>query len=412
MAQPTYPRSKFPTDHPVRATTVTPLCLDGFVTTFNELLFELRCWGTDRLRDERDRVIREQRKLRARELALTRVLDERDALAKDQAARDGETEAQSRRKRDTAKKLEELPNLGSAAMNGELSQGQLDPAADLADEESDEEITERAKRTSPLELQKLARERRRAQEREKARRNSVRRRNARSLRKWVEDGFLCGHFELPMEHGGAVVEAFFDQVTARMKPATGEAWEPLDRRQADVLIALCQMEAAEGRHEDDRAQEATVGARVDLHVDISLDGEATMCGVPLPDEWVEAARANARVHLRVVDDDGTVLAEDRARTFVSQKRRRAVVRRDGRCRWPGCNRRLRLQVHHLHPSSWGGGDETSNLASVCAYHHGLLIPHGDYVLDGNPNRPDGLTLRLVTAEERRRRRLEPMTLAV
>ncbi len=368
------------------------------MSTFNDLLFELRCWETDRLRAERDRVIVERRKLRTRELALTRVLDERDALAKDQAARDGETEAQSQRKRETAKKLEQLPNLGNAAMNGELSDEQLEPAADLADEDSDEEITERAKSASPLELQKMARDRRRA-----AREDSVKRRSRRSLRKWVDDdGFLCGRFELPMEHGGAIVEGFFDQVTERMRPATGEAWVPLDRRQADVLIGLCQLEAGA----DEGAEHATVGGRVDVHVDITLDGEATMCGVPLPDEWVDAARSNARVHLRVVDDDGNVIAEDRARTFVSQKRRRAVVRRDGRCRWPGCNRRLRLQVHHLHPSSWGGTDDTSNLASVCAYHHGLLIPHGDYVLDGNPNTPDGLTLRTVTKEERGRRRTE------
>ena len=373
------------------------------MSTFNELLFELRCWETDRLRAAREQVIVERRKLRTRELALTRVLDERDALAKDQAARDGETEAQSQRKRETAKKLERLPNLGNAAMNGELSDEQLEPAADLADEDSDEEITERAKSASPLELQKLARERRRA-----AREDSVQRRAKRSLRKWVDDdGFLCGRFELPMEHGGAIVESFFDQVTARMCPATGEAWEPLDRRQADVLIGLCQMEAGA----EDGAESATVGARVDVHVDISMDGEATMCGVPLPDEWVDAARANARVHLRVVDEAGKVIAEDRARTFVSQKRRRAVVRRDGRCRWPGCNRRLRLQVHHLHPSSWGGSDDTSNLAAVCAYHHGLLVPHGDYVLDGNPNTPDGLTLRIITQDERTRRRLDPMTLA-
>jgi hypothetical protein len=211
-----------------------------------------------------------------------------------------------------------------------------------------------------------------------------------------------------MEHGGAIVESFFDQVAERLRPATGEAWELLERRQADILLALCHMEAGT----EDDATHATVGARVDLHIDISLDGEATMCGVQLPDEWVDAARANARIHLRVVDDDGNVIAEERARTFVSQKRRRAVVRRDGRCRWPGCDRRLRLQVHHLQPSSWAGTDATSNLASVCAYHHGLLIPHGDYVLAGNPNQPDGLVLRLVTAEERRQRRLEPMTLAV
>ena len=373
--------------------------------SFRELCDELRCWDTDRLVEFRERALREARRHEGQALAALRVLDERDALAKDQAARDGVTETNWKRQRTVARKLEQLSHLGSAALDGALSSEQLAPAAELADEDSDAEITETAKHTSPLDLQKMARAERAKPRRE----DSQARRNRRSLRKWQSgDGYLCGRFELPMEHGGAIVEGFFDLVAERMKPATGEAWEPLERRQADILLALCQMEAGA----EDAAESATVGARVDIHVDITLDGEATMCGVPLPDEWVEAARANARIHLRVVDGAGNVIAEDRARTFVSQKRRRAIVRRDGRCRWPGCNRRLRLQVHHLHPSSWGGADDTSNLAAVCAYHHGLLVPHGDYVLDGNPNQPDGLVLRLVTAEERRQRRLEPMTLAV
>ena len=287
--------------------------MDGLVTTFRELCDELRCQDTEQVRAGREEAIREQRKWRTRELAHTLVLDERDALAKDQAARDGETESKSQRKRRTAKKLEHRPNLGNAAMNGELSEDQLDPATDLVDDdEDDEEITETAKHTSPHDLQRMARDRRR----EQSRQDSVKRRNRRSLRKWRDDdGFLCGRFEIPMEHGGAIVESFFDQVVDKMRPATGEAWEPLDRRQADVLITLCQMEAGA----DDNASEATVGARVDVHVDISLDGEATLGGVTLPEEWVDAARANARIHLRVVDDDGNVIAEDRARTFVSQK---------------------------------------------------------------------------------------------
>ena len=236
------------------------------------------------------------------------------------------TETNAKRQRDIARKLEQLPHLGNAALRGDLSPERLAPAAELADEDSDAEITATAKHTSPLDLQKMARAERAKPRRE----DSAARRNRRSLRKWrSDDGVLCGRFELPMEHGGAIVEGLFDLVTERMKPPTG---------------------------------------------DITLDGEATVCGVPLRDEWVHAARADARVHLRVVDDDGTVIAEDRARTFVSQKRRRAAVRRDGRCRWPGCNRRLRLQGRQ-------------------------------------PNQPDGLTLRLVTAEERRQRRLEPMTLA-
>ena len=374
------------------------------MSRFNDLLDELRCWETDRVRREREREVREIRRRQTRVLALTRILDEREAIPKDQPAKDGTTESKAKRQRETARKLEKLGHLGNAAMDGDLSEDQLEPAADLADEDSDEEIAATAKHTSPVDLQRMARDRRR----EQSRQDSLRRRNRRSLRKWRDDdGFLCGRFEIPMEHGGAIVESFFDQVVDKMRPATGEAWEPLDRRQADVLITLCQMEAGA----DDNASEATVGARVDVHVDISLDGEATLGGVTLPEEWVDAARANARIHLRVVDDDGNVIAEDRARTFVSQKRRRAIVRRDGRCRWPGCNRRLRLQVHHLQPSSWGGSDDTSNLASVCAYHHGLLIPHGDYVLEGNPNRPDGLTLRIVTQAERERRRIDAMTLA-
>ena len=54
----------------------------------------------------------------------------------------------------------------------------------------------------------------------------------------------------------------------------------------------------------------------------------------------------------------------------------------------------------------------SNLAAVCPYHHGLLIPHGVHVLAGNPNQPDGLTLRTITKEEREARRLDGITLAV
>jgi len=260
------------------------------VSNFRELCDELRCWDTDRLCDQREVELREARRHEARALAMLRVLDERDALAKDQAARDGVTETNAKRQRDIARKLEQLSHLGNAALHGDLSPEQLAPAAELADEDSDAEITATAKHTSPLDLQKMARAERAKPRRE----DSVERRNRRSLRTWQSaDGFLCGRFELPMEHGGAIVERFFDLVAERMKPATGEAWEPLDCRQADVLIGLCQLEA----NTEDSAESATVGARVDVHVDISLDGEATMCGVPLPDEWVDAARASARIHL-------------------------------------------------------------------------------------------------------------------
>lgn len=249
---------------------------------------------------------------------MTRVLDERDALAEDQAAKDGETEAQSRRKRETAKKLEDLPILGNAAMDGELSDEQLEPAADLADEDTDEDVAATAKRTSPQDLQRMAREKRRERDREKLRRDSVRRRNQRYLRKWVEDGFLHGHFALPMEHGGAIVDSFFDQVTERMRPKTGEAWEPLERRQADVLIGLCQLEdAAQGRDEEASASEATLGAR-STSTSTSASMAAQPCAASRCPTSGSRPHANARVHLDVVDDHGNVIHHERAHVRVAE----------------------------------------------------------------------------------------------
>jgi hypothetical protein len=50
------------------------------------------------------------------------------------------------------------------------------------------------------------------------------------------------------------------------------------------------------------------------------------------------------------------------------------------------------------------------LAAVCAPHQRLLIPHGHWVLDGNPNHPDGLhllELADLTPEQRRHLGLPP-----
>jgi hypothetical protein len=193
-----------------------------------------------------------------------------------------------------------------------------------------------------------------------------------------------------------------------MRPAKGQAWDALEHRHADTLIALCRLDApVDGRTDEDHATQPTAAVRPTIVIDVPLTGPATLCGIPLPDEWVEAWRAEVNVQLRAVDQDGNPVADGPIRKFVSDKRRRAVIRRDGHCRWPGCRRRLRLQVHHLVPSSWGGTDTMANLAAVCPAHHALLVPHGDYVLEGNPNQPDGLTLRTITPTEQARRRRQP-----
>jgi hypothetical protein len=132
--------------------------------------------------------------------------------------------------------------------------------------------------------------------------------------------------------------------------------------------------------------------------------------VPIADSLLEQLRANSTIEPVLVDDHGVPAALGRRTSVLSPKITRAVLLRDGHCRYGTCEHRHGLQVHHLRPGSWGGRDDLANLAAVCAPHHRLLIPHGTQVLLGNPNQPDGLRVVEVadlSPEQRRHLGLPP-----
>ena len=54
--------------------------------------------------------------------------------------------------------------------------------------------------------------------------------------------------------------------------------------------------------------------------------------------------------------------------------RRAVARRDRRCRFPGCDQPVAAtQVHHIVHRSEGGPTKLTNLLSLCSFHHLIAI---------------------------------------
>jgi hypothetical protein len=197
---------------------------------------------------------------------------------------------------------------------------------------------------------------------------------------------LDGRFSLP-DVDGALFERVMNQMIDKMKPVRGEPWESRARRGADALMDLVRNYAH---------VEAPSGPDPYFVVHVPPDGPAEVAGIPLPDEMVESLRASARIEPTLVDDAGVPVTRGRSRAALPPKVVRGVRLRDAKCRWPGCDRRTGLQVHHLWPVSWGGGDEQANLALACVGggtdHHGLLAPRGEYLLLGNPNVPDGLHL--------------------
>ena len=72
---------------------------------------DLRCRETSWLAARREWLVREQRRLRVEELAVTSVLDERGQVDDSQTGRDGTSTRVARRMRRTAQHLRRQPHL-------------------------------------------------------------------------------------------------------------------------------------------------------------------------------------------------------------------------------------------------------------------------------------------------------------
>jgi hypothetical protein len=354
--------------------------LDVHVFDVIDHLHELRCRETGWLVAHRAELVREQRRLRVEELAVTRVLDERGALDRSIASDDGVSERTARQTVETARALESLPRIAAAAHAGALSDDQLGSVAQLADPASDAEWAARAPNVAPADLSRMVRcQRKPTTEEGRARRE------ARSLRWWwaKDRGMLQIRGELP-DIDGARVEGVLEHMIERMTPPKGQLWDSRDHRGADAFVTLVL---------NYESVEVPVGApKPLLVVSVPPSGPATLAGIPLPDAMVERLRAHAAVEPVLVEESGAPIAIGVRGAALAPKIARAILLRDGRCRCGNCELRHGLEVHHLVPRSWGGSDHPANLAAIAAVHHSMLIPQGPWALVGNANQPDGLRL--------------------
>jgi len=124
-------------------------------------------------------------------------------------------------------------------------------------------------------------------------------------------------------------------------------------------------------------------------------------------ELLELAKAGTAAHVpahrlrcRPCGDaaraDGTVLDVGRRTRAMSTPLRRALARRDGGCRFPGCGLKL-CDAHHVEHWADGGKTKLGNLVQLCRRHH-RAVPEEGFRVELLPSgeahffRPDGRRL--------------------
>jgi hypothetical protein len=166
------------------------------------------------------------------------------------------------------------------------------------------------------------------------------------------------------------------------------------RRYAEALVRICEVALAEtSTKELARAQVSIV---VDWKTLIDrqpgrLDGEFTG---PIHRRDIERLLCDCDISRIVTGPDSLPLDVGRMRRNPTPAMRRALVERDGGCRWPGCDRPAGFcDAHHVRPWHQGGETTLINLVLLCSHHHHVTHQPGwSVTFDGTMmeiDRPDG-----------------------
>lgn len=150
---------------------------------------------------------------------------------------------------------------------------------------------------------------------------------------------------------------------------------PLARRQGDALVELI-----------------GAGSRPHVQVSATLESLAAVGGAP-PAELelglpvsIEALRrhtCDCSLTRVLLSADSSVLDVGRSKRVITPAQRAALLKRDGGCRFPGCERAGRYcDGHHLRHWAAGGETNLDNLALLCRRHH-FLVHEGGWELKGS-----------------------------
>ncbi len=184
-----------------------------------------------------------------------------------------------------------------------------------------------------------------------------------SLERWAQSGDYD-------DLGGHTIHAAI--VAAMGKPVEGDERTPAKRR-ADALVDVARFYLD---HADLPFERGEVP-----HVSVVIDWATITGGLPTP-TVLGPTLSTAQLHQMLCDcnvsrivtgPDSQPLDVGREQRTAPKWIRRALAKRDGGCRYPGCDRPPnRCEAHHVWAWEAGGPTSIDNLVLLCSRHHHVV----------------------------------------
>lgn len=183
---------------------------------------------------------------------------------------------------------------------------------------------------------------------------------------------------LPGYHGRLFEKALQERADQLPTPQ-----EPGSRaqRHADALVSIAQDSLTGTAAGEPSTPLITVFVDTSAIPTNSETGARIADGPRVGPATVERILCEGTVEVIARTEDGQPLAVGHASRSIRPKLRRFVLARDGGCTADGCTSRYRLQPHHRIPWSDGGPTDPVNLATLCWYHHHVVVHGRGYTID-------------------------------
>ncbi len=169
-------------------------------------------------------------------------------------------------------------------------------------------------------------------------------------------------------YGGSVVNKILTEEADLMGPLPDGVLPGIGYRRAVALTKVC----------EDRNSGSSTTPLITVFVD--SEGAEVEAGTAVGSEILDKIACTGSLEV-VKPDKGTPLSIGRRSKVISKKLKRFVMHRDGSCTSDGCVSRYRLQPHHIIPWSEGGPTDPDNLATLCWFHHHVVIHGWGYRMD-------------------------------
>ena len=306
-----------------------------------------------------------------------------------------------------ARALEDMPQTRRALEDGDVSMSAVRALVAARDADpgafrrTESELVETARIHSMQDLQRVAAYWRQAMEREAALNGEEKLRERRRLHASVSFmGMVRVDGDLDPETGETLLTALRAVLDAESRSGDGLDGRTPAQSRADALGEVC-------RQWLDGVDRPVVGGERP-HVTVTVgsrslrNGDGTTSEMdhvgPVDPETTRRIACDASIRRVVMAGRSEPLDVGPRTPVVSPGMRRAVIVRDRRCRFPGCDRpHPWCDAHHVVHWADGGPTALPNLILLCRRHHRMVHQRGGFGLElvgGRPvfRRPDGSVL--------------------